>query len=416
MTDRYCDAARDFANPANVGDTTGNPALGPGGWQSMIEGWGNHDALASGDDLHVKGTGDQSKLVKITVDADKTGTWVIGDVVENHNDGGGADGDDWVGVLVYIDATTVWAQIDAASSDSDSVDTADGVYNVTRTEEIAGANMTAATAPGIVYDNNSGTAAAAITTLGVNDSWVEDGTRAVLDAKGKATYNVDLTGPDYLHFRNIHARNSASHGWYCSGVSQFCHWEDCETEGSGGDAWRLAYNGRYASLHGCTARDWSGTYGFNTYYVTFVHCVAYNGTTGFFTYAGSSSGCVAFQCTTGFSTAYGASLYNCVADDNTNGVTVADGVGQIIGCRITNNSAYGVSGNSTWHDPYTFYGGNAANWQYDLGVDLVDGESTRTISDVAADIGYIDPDNATPADRNYGLTNQAAARRQAVLL
>ena len=93
MTDYYCDLEQDFQNPANAGDTSDNPALGCGGLQSMIEGWGNHDALDAGDTLYVKGIGDQSKLVKITIDADKSATWAIGDAVQNYNDGGGASGD-----------------------------------------------------------------------------------------------------------------------------------------------------------------------------------------------------------------------------------------------------------------------------------------------------------------------------------
>ena len=48
MTDRYCDLALDFTNDAAAGDATGTPATGPGGLQSMIEGWGNHDALTAG--------------------------------------------------------------------------------------------------------------------------------------------------------------------------------------------------------------------------------------------------------------------------------------------------------------------------------------------------------------------------------
>ncbi len=85
---------------------------------------------------------------------------------------------------------------------------------------------------------------------------------------------------------------------------------------------------------------------------------------------------------------------------------------------VANGSSVDDIGGSdaVWYEKYCFYGGNTANWTYDNGEDPVDGESTRTISDVAADIGYIDPDNATLADRNYGLTNQATSRRQAVSL
>jgi hypothetical protein len=125
---------------------------------------------------------------------------------------------------------------------------------------------------------------------------------------------------------------------------------------------------------------------------------------------------VAFQCTTGFKPTFGTVLYNCVADDNTNGVAPSYAGAVFVGCRITNNATYGVSGDLSWYEKYCFYGGNTANWANANGVDLAGGVSTRTISDVVADIGYIDGDNATLADRNYGLTNQATSRRQAVSL
>ena len=124
---------------------------------------------------------------------------------------------------------------------------------------------------------------------------------------------------------------------------------------------------------------------------------------------------MAFENVDGFKLALGGSIIGCVADKNADGVTVSTGgEGMIVACRITNNSAFGISGDYTWYDPYTFYGGNDANWEHANGNDLVDGESTRVTTGT---MGYIDNDDATPnADRNYGLTNQAAARRQEVLL
>jgi len=143
-----------------------------------------------------------------------------------------------------------------------------------------------------------------------------------------------------------------------------------------------------------------------------VHCTAYNCGNGFYVYAGAAAGCVAYECTTGFTLVYGAA-YNCVADSNTNGFAGTNGNEQAVGCRITNNTAYGISGTKSLYDPYCFYGGNGANFQNDIHDDTVDGTSTRVTSGT---VGYIDGDNATLADRNYGLTNSATSRRQEVTL
>ena len=420
MTDYYCDLG-DGTFADNVGTSTGAAYTGPAGLQAVIRGTGNATALDKGDTLYLKGTGDQSRLVLI----DCNGTdvtagglgWAVGDAVES-KDGGSAQ---WSGVIVETDdggflgasdMLLVWLASGKSASD---VVAADGVTNTTQTESAAPLADNTST-PGIVVDNNAGDNDEPITLVGVDSLWAEDGTRAILDGNDKAAYNVCSASKGYFHCRNIHARDSVSHGWCASSGTNYWHWENCIAEGSGGDGWHGSGTGfKWSTMHRCKAFDWSGTYGFNAYITSLSHCTAYNGTTGFYNNFSQSSGCVAFQCTTGFVVDRGGSLYNCVADDNTTGVQGAYGELQMVGCRITNNTT-GVGGSDVFHDPYTFYGGNTANWTADLGVDLVDGVSTRTISDAAADIGYIDSDNATLADRNYGLTNQAAARRQAVTL
>lgn len=369
MTTYYCDLSQDFANPANVGDTTGNPALGPGGFQAMIDGWGNHDALVAGDFLHIIKTAKLAKFVKTTVDVDKTGTWVIGDAVQNHNDGGGISGDDWVGVLVYIDATTVWVQINDASTDFDSVDTADGIDNTTQVETIPGANMTAAVIPGITVDNNQGSAGTLITLLGVNDSWTEDGTQFVLDAEGTATNATNcLVGADkdYFVVKNAEFKNAAEDN--LTGITNYCYYWffiNCDTHHAGGNGsgnsgtkafyntvWFLcrAYNNAEHGFFGtfdnyvcCTAHTNGSSgnkYGFRNYGSgAFIHCLAYNN--DYMNYWLQLR----------------SVMVNCVSDNgDTYGVVCPD-TGLIIGCRITGTNI-GIRGDgvatSSIHEYFNF--------------------------------------------------------------
>ena len=106
---------------------------------------------AAGTSTTIRMTAGMFPVTDITVDVDKSGTWKagfdVGDIVQNHDDGGGANGDNWTGVLLSITATNlrVW-RTDGFYS---AVDIADGVYNVTRSDEIAGANMTAKANAGV---------------------------------------------------------------------------------------------------------------------------------------------------------------------------------------------------------------------------------------------------------------------------
>jgi len=422
MTDYYLDPAKAYSDATGV-DKTGNEYTGPAGLQAAIRGTGNATALVKGDTLYIKaGTGDQSRLVLIDCNGTSVTAWGIGDVVHNKD-----AGSTWQGVVVETnsggflganDLALVWLD---SGYDKDDILIAEGVTN---DDAGGGANdptdvdpLAAVSAPGNATDNNTGDADEPISVIAVNAAWVEDGSEAIFDAKDIATYNFDLAGKDYLHFRNIHGANAASHGWVCStGLSVYSHFEDCVASGSGGCGFGGLSNIRYSSFHRCRAYDIAGTYGITGLLCSYSHCVAYNCVTGFYPNTGGAlSGCLAYQCTTGIKTGQGSTLYNCVADDNTTGVSIYVAGASLVGVRITNNTT-GVGGTSAWYEKFCFYGGNTANWTNANGVDLVDGASTRTISDVVADIGYIDPDNATLADRNYALTNQASARRQAVTL
>jgi len=346
--------------------------------------------------------------------------WGIGDVVHNKD-----AGSTWQGVVVETnsggklgaaDLALVWLD---SGYDEDTILVAEGVTN---DDAGGGANdptdvdpLAARSTPGIKVDTNSGSTTAAITLAGVNSSWTEDGTRTALDAKGKASYNFNFSGTrNYFVIRNISGKNAVSHGWYASAQLGYSHFENCEADNSGGDGFGGGVNIMHSSFHRCVSHDCSGTYGFRAVYSTLAHCTAYNiANTGFYPHTCTCWDCVAFQCVYGFRMLNGTGLYNCVADDNTNGIYTIITQGQIVGCRITNNSGYGISGTYPISDKYCFYSDNGANFESDIHDDTVDGASTRVTSGT---VGYIDGGNATLADRNYGLTNQAAARRQEATL
>lgn len=414
MTTYYCDLANDFTDATGDpdGDGSGDIYDGPGGFQAAIEGWGNATALAAGDTLYLKGTADLSKFVKLTVDVDKTGTWVISDVVQNHNDGGGSSGDDWVGELVYIDATTVWVQINAASTEYNDVDTADGIDNTTQTETIAGANMTGKACPGILVDNNSGDETSGwIHLVGADGSWVARGAQFVLDGKGSAAaaraarcLHADAAGYviEYGTFQN-----SAGDGVNPNTTTTY------------GQAWVF----RHCLFSNNTSVGVVSTYRVNMY---FIRCIAEsnsgigfqggvrhvfgrssnNGGIGFKDPA-ILAGCVASG-NTGDGVTGNAFCFQCVFDDNADGIhteTWHSGP-WVIGCRITNNSGYGWQDGNTIcetviEDWNVFHGNDGGGTGKDLlnvltgrhsYGDSSGGGSESHISDPSDD-GYVDAAN-----------------------
>ena len=400
MTDRYCDLAQNFDNPANVGDTSGNPALGPGGFQSMIEGWGNHDALDAGDTLYLKGTADLSKLVNITVDVDKSGTWAISDVVENHNDGGGANGDDWVGELVYIDATTLWVQINAASTDYASVSTADGVYNVTQADEIAGANMTAKACPGIQIDNNQGDLTSGnIQFLGCDSSWTRTKTdQAVLDGDSAAT-NTMITGSslNYFRFENIDYINATGYGMCIGNSTRDFVFRRCRFMDNGSDGIYVE-TGPEMFIE-CV---YSGNSGFGIYkgYSGQFFCRAVdNGSRGMYQATGTLFGCLVHNNHfDGIETSSGHCIH-CVLDGNGGyglGLGSSNKYFGVIGNRICNNSKYGLRHSIQYllgfEDYNVFYNNNGGGTGLNVSSEILKGEhsyGTNHTLGAPGDDGYV---------------------------
>jgi len=419
MTDYYCDIGAETFSDATGADNSGNEYTGPAGLQAAIRGTGNATALAAGDTLYIKaGTGDLSRLVLIDCDGDDVSAWAPGNVVINEN----GLGDDWTGVVVQAnddpvgglgadDLLLVW--LDSGKTEDD-IDLADGVRNSTLAQDVV--FLAAKSTPGITL-SAQGAGGSPINFVGVDSSWAEDGTLSILDGVLKAYAgfnNSAILG--HFGFRNIHVKRTTAAAWAPDNNLRYSVLTNCIASGGSGQGFGKS-NGilQWSSLLNCKAYDNTGGSGFNLGSSRAANCVAYNNSAhGFNLLWGSEVvHSVAFENATGFYLQHGTGLVNCVSDKNTYGVHPTVGGHTAVGCRITNNTTYGVRGSVVLRDPYCFYSGNGANFENDIHDDTIRGVSTRVTSGV---VGYIDADNADLSLRNYGLTNQAAARRQEATL
>jgi hypothetical protein len=205
----------------------------------------------------------------------------------------------------------------------------------------------------IDFDTKSGTEAGGfIQFVGVNNSWAEDGTRAIIDGNGAVGACATIT-QDYLHFRNLRFTGSADHDLNITSASTYLDFLNCQidsaadagiyTAGSGiysvrkcliyGNAEEgIDYLGSYSAILYCMIRN-NGTIGINARErsgVTIRGCVLHkNGTTAI------------------DNLTIGSRVENCVIDSSVTGVIVhanADWV-DINACRITGNTT-GLNANS----------------------------------------------------------------------
>jgi len=411
MTNYYCDLGASWSD--NAGTSTDSPYTGPAGLQAAIRGTGSATALGAGDTLYIKGTGDLSRLVWLDVNTDVS-SWSLGESVRNDT----GDPDEWVGIVAEVgyggnnDQILIWLN---DGFTEDDVDLSHGIYKAGPWN----CGLDAKDTRGIEIDTNSGSSGSPISLVGVNSAWTEDGTQAILDADGLANVNVTNSGRDYFHFRNLIGKDSAGNAFQATSAATECHFANCAADNpaTGGFEYAGGY-WQWSTFFRCKAFGFT-TYGFRVYQTSLFGCVTYGGTggsaVGMYLNAGSAVECVSYKQDGGYGAQLlnGSQLVNCVLDANKYGLTLTDDGQQIIGCRITNNTTYGIAGAKPVSDLYCFYSGNGADFQNDIHLPNNDGASTRT---TAGTVGYIDGDNATLADRNYSLTNQAAARRQEITL
>jgi len=408
-------------------DRTTNVLTGPAGLQAAIRGTGNATALVAGDLLEVKaGTFDLSRLVWLDVDTDVSG-WGLGDVVDTN-----IGSQDWQGIVVEIsyggnnDQVLVW--LDSGYTE-DNVDLADGIFNV---HALGGAGdpttagLDAKDTKGIEFDNNQGTAASPITIRGKNNSWIADGTQMDIDGNSKADYCITGSDTDYINLENADIHHAAGHCAYVDSVSYCYRWNFVNVtcrDSVGGSGWQG--NGSSKAWSWCTWKNCKA-YGNNSYGVyarvgIFDGMVAYNnGNTGVRTVDSaymSNSAIYENAGTYGVQLAAASVIWNSVIDAHARCVAFSGTTLDIVGCRITDFSTYGIDIAAGQVRAYHNYiddngeGGSDFN-----GTPITQWKASSDTNTYTGTVGYIDAANATLADRDYGLTNQATARRQEVTL
>jgi len=201
----YCDLAGTYAD---VTALTGAKGSGPGGLQAIIRGTGNATALAAGEICYVKGTGNLTRLVKLTCGKDVSG-WSLGDTVVDN-----AGGATWGGLVcelsVGANTAVILVELDIGD-DEDLIVLANGINNTTATDTTT---LSAKSCDGIQIDTNIGDLVDGnIKLIGVNAAWADDGTESLLDADGDATYCIHLLpGRVYYTLKNLGMINATSHG------------------------------------------------------------------------------------------------------------------------------------------------------------------------------------------------------------
>lgn len=191
MTAYYCDlGAGTFVDRSGVDGTT-NVLTGPAGLQAAIRGTGAATPLAAGDTIYLKGTADLTRLLWFDCNAVDVTGWQIGDPVENYD-----APKDWSGVIVQLnygatDRILVW--LDEGYT-YNSVTTGDGIKNTAVGADPAYVDpITSRNRVGIEIDTASGTVADGfIKFIGVNSSWVNDGTRFVFTGGNEDRRGIDV--------------------------------------------------------------------------------------------------------------------------------------------------------------------------------------------------------------------------------
>ena len=365
MTTYYCDLDQAFADKSGA-DNSGNQLLGPGGFQAAARGTGAATALVAGDTLYVFGAyGDVYQLVRLTAGKDVS-PWTIGDSVEDNNGGG-----EWTGTLaetnVGADNTVILVQLIGNKSEDD-ITLGSGINN---TSAVDTTTLGTKDTDGIKVDTNSGdpSAGTPISVIGVNASWVEDGTRALLDCDSIATNGILFDNIDGWIFENFEVANAVGDGILPATDNVYYHsFLNCYVHDCGGDGW---------------AQSTAGSKRFT--YCIWTNCYSTNNVNGWdFPSSGQMAGCSGndnsargvvtalglslrdcmFNDNTddGLHLYYGSSVHNCIMDGNTgDGIYASHGPNLVMASRITNNGAYGINASSAliWA-PFNYVNGNTS--------------------------------------------------------
>lgn len=236
MTTYYCDASGTFSTAQTGANHTGDEWQGPYGLQKAL------DTVTAGNDLYIKGTANLTRLVSATLgDADG---WSVGDEVQNDI----GDGDDWTGILCEVSGNNVVIELDVGYTVGD-IDTGDGIENTTSPDTTTIANPAC---DGVIVDTQSGSnASGVIKYIGVNSSWAIDGTQAIINGNGDATYCIDgTTGTcQYLWWQNVQFTNAVDSGLQITS-SNMDEWIliNCDIDSHGNDGFVGASGNNYMTF------------------------------------------------------------------------------------------------------------------------------------------------------------------------
>jgi len=276
--------------------------------------------------------------------------------------------------------------------------------------------LDAATAGDIIYargtfsisarldvDTNSGTMASLIQLIGVNDSWVDDGTYCVIDGQDNAISGLYINSVDFWTFKNIriHSCDGTAALETASAYSNYftfinCAFDDCDGQGARPNGYL-----RYACFDRCLFDTNTGSALYRPDDDSVFFACVFANNTGARVVDGANAGCIFSNClfygNSGVIYLYnGGTLLNCVIDGGTSdGVEFPSGpMCSIIGCRITNHTGTGkvgfkVTASNRAYMRNTYFENNTTNYTsggyIDLGGNAEDQSETNK--------GYVDPTN-----------------------
>lgn len=205
-------------------------------------------------------------------------------------------------------------------------------------------------------DAGAGLGNSYIQIIGVNSSWVDDGTRPILDGNSTATYIIYLDGGcDRTIFKNLELINATSTGFRHtnSGNSDWMYLQNVIIENNGSHGIDGQNNMSGGGIYCCQIRNNVGT-GINEWRsVPFDNVVLANNNIGTNSIDSGVSNSLIYG-NTSQNLRNMAYVVNCIVDGYRTGTNTPYGIisGSSIltlvsNCRITNHSTYGISNLNT---------------------------------------------------------------------
>lgn len=258
-----------------LGKTADSAFGGPIGIQRFI------DTCAAGDTVLINGYGDMRRIQWLSF-ATVSDTWVRGDTIDNATRFGRA--------IVYQDSASLRL---LASVDSGSFVNGDSIYNRPKTAD--GKLNAVPTYPGITVYKTTATAAAPIRLIGVNASWVNDGTLDTLDFYSVASSTHIKIGKtaqtlSFYYLENLSLYRGAGYNVLNQTLGNGWSWIFSNVKFLGAvDQCVRGIN--YSTFNQC---EFANATSAAVYCMlcTFTHCYVHNCTYGFWTTSGEVNQCV----------------------------------------------------------------------------------------------------------------------------